>query len=122
MSALVRMCPPVRMQAVTLFVYMGTSYLQVVRYRGRSFVRDGYHRAAGLLKRGIDHAPCIFIEAVGFEQVGALANSFTYKTLYGDARPPCIEDFWDDSLAADVSQATVRKVIRVTGQEFVVPR
>ncbi len=114
--------PAVRMQAVTLLVYMGTSYLQVVRYRGRSFIRDGYHRAAGLLKRGIYQVPCIFIEAATFEQVSTPAGAFTYETLYGDERPPLIEDFWNDSLAADVNQVAVRKVIRVTGQEFVVPR
>ncbi len=113
--------PPVRMQAVTLLVYMGTSYLQVVRYRGRSFIRDGYHRAAGLLKLGIYDVPCIFIEAESFEQVGAPAGAFTYEVLYGE-RPPLVQDFWQASVAADVSQVAVRKVIRITGQEFVVPR
>jgi hypothetical protein len=113
--------PPVRMQAVTLLVHMGTSYLQIVRYRDRSFIRDGYHRAAGLLKLGINKVPCIFIEANSFEQVGAAAGAFTYETLYGD-RPPLVQDFWNDDVSRDVSQLAVKKVIRIRGEEFVVPR
>ncbi len=113
--------PPVKMQAITLLVFMGMSYLQVVQYRDRSFIRDGYHRAAGLLQRGIFVAPCIFIEAQSFEQIGSPVGSFTYETLFGD-RPPTLGDFWDDEVARTIQQVAVRKVIRVRGEEFVVPR
>jgi hypothetical protein len=117
------MMPSVRMQAVTLLVYMGTSYLQVVRYRDRCFVRDGYHRATGLLRSGIYEAPCIFIEATSFEQVGAgmVPGVLSYEAMYSP-RPPYLSDFWDDRVAADVSQPAVRKVVRIRGEEFVVPR
>jgi hypothetical protein len=117
------MMPTVQMQAVTLLVYMGTSYLQVVRYRNRSFVRDGYHRAAGLLRSGMYEVPCIFIEAESFEQVGAamVSGAFSYETLYS-SRPPYLLDFWEDSVSAEVTQPAVRKVVRVRGEEFVVPR
>ncbi len=117
------MMPSVRMQAVTLLVYMGTSYLQVVRYRNRSFVRDGYHRAAGLLRAGIYEVPCIFIEATSFEQTGAgmVPGALSYETLYSP-RPPYLADFWDDRVSSEVSQPAVRKVVRIRGEEFVVPR
>jgi len=113
--------PPVKMQAITILVFMGMSFLQVVRYRDRSFIRDGYHRTAGLLKRQIFVAPCIFIEAQNFEQISAPAGSFTYETLFGD-RPPMLSDFWDDAVSRDIEQVAVRKVVRVRGEEFVVPR
>ncbi len=113
--------PPVKMQAITLLVFMGMSYLQVVQYRGRSFVRDGYHRAAGLLRRGVFVTPCIFIDAQSFDQVGTPPGSFTYETLFGD-RPPTLSDFWDDKVARSIQQVSVRKVVRVRGEEFVVPR
>ena len=117
------MMPTVRMQAVTLLVFLGTSYLQAVRYRGRTFIRDGYHRAAGLLRLGIRRVPCIFIEATSFEQVGSimLPGAFTYEALYS-GRAPYLSDFWDDRVAANVSQPAVRKVVRIRGEEFVVPR
>jgi hypothetical protein len=111
----------VKMQAITLLVYMGASFLQVVRYRERSFIRDGYHRAAGLAKRGVFEVPCIFIEARSFEEVGVNPGAFSYELLYGD-RPPRIVDFWDDSVSRGIEQPAVRKVVRVRGEEFVVPR
>jgi hypothetical protein len=35
----------------------GSSFMQVGRYRGRHYMRDGYHRAFGLLSRGITVVP-----------------------------------------------------------------
>jgi hypothetical protein len=113
--------PTVKMQAVTLLVFMGTSYLQMARYKDRTFVRDGYHRAAGLIKHGVYEVPCVFIEAASFDQVGPTINTLSYEVLFGD-RPPRLVDFWDDSVASDTRQVAVRKVIRVKGEEFVVPR
>lgn len=113
--------PQVKMQAVTLLVFMGTSYLQVVRYHDRCFIRDGYHRAAGLIRKGITKVPCIFIEAESFEQIAAPPGSFTYEVLYGD-RPPRLTDYWEDSVARSVRQAAIRKVVRIRGEEFVVAR
>jgi hypothetical protein len=113
--------PSVRMQAVTFLVFFGASYLQVVKYKGRSFVRDGYHRAAGLIRRGIFEVPCVLIEADSFEQLGAPQGSFTYEVLFGD-HPPELRHFWDDTVAADVDRIAVRKVVRIRADEFVVPR
>jgi hypothetical protein len=114
--------PSVRMQAVTLLVSMGTSYMQVVRYRDRWFLRDGYHRASRLLRSGISVVPCIYIEANAFEQVLAgVGAALPYEVLYGD-RPPSLNDFWDDSVSSEISQLAIRKVIRIRGEEFAVPR
>jgi hypothetical protein len=112
---------PVKMQAITLLVFMGPSFLQVVRYKERSFIRDGYHRAAGLVRRGVFEVPCIFIEARSFDEVGDVRGAFSYEVLYGD-RPPGLVDFWDDAVSRAIEQPAVRKVIRVRGEEFVVPR
>jgi len=113
--------PSVRMQAVTLLVTMGTSYVQVVRYRDRWFLRDGYHRASRLLRSGISIIPCIYIEAKTFEEVQAGVGALPFEVLYSD-RPPALNDFWDDTVSADISQLAIRKVIRVRGEEFAVPR
>ena len=113
--------PPMKVQAVTFFVCMGASYLQVVRYRDRCFIRDGYHRATKLLRANISVVPCVFIEATSFAQVCAPAGSFSYEVLYG-TRPPLLTDFWNDDVAADVEQLAIRKVVRVRGDEFVVAR
>jgi hypothetical protein len=113
--------PSVRMQAVTLLVTMGTSYLQIIRYRDRWFLGDGYHRASRLLRAGISIVPCIYIEARSFQEVQAGVGTFPFEVLYSD-RPPTLKDFWDDAVATDISQLAIRKVIRIRGEEFAVPR
>jgi len=112
---------PVRVQAVTLFVTMGTSYLQVVHYRDRYFLRDGYHRAGGLIRNGITTVPCIYIEARSFDELQVPPGAFSYEMIYSE-RPPSLTDFWDDSVSMEVSQLAIRKVIRIRGEEFAVPR
>jgi hypothetical protein len=113
--------PSVRMQAVTLLVTMGASYLNVARYRDRWFLRDGYHRASRLLRAGISVVPCIYIEAKSFEEVQAGVGTLPFEVLYGD-RPPTLQDFWDEAVATNISQIAIRKVIRIKGEEFAVPR
>jgi hypothetical protein len=47
-------------------VALNPSYMQVVHYRGRYFLRDGYHRAYGLLSRGITVVPAFVRETTTF--------------------------------------------------------
>src|SRR6266487_1564954 len=109
---------PMTMLAITFLVSLGTSYLQVARYNDRDFLRDGYHRAAALLRAGINEVPCVYIEAKSFEEIGANpATMLGYEVLFGD-HPPLLGDFWDDSVAADIQQLTIRKAVRLRGEEF----
>jgi hypothetical protein len=43
--------------ALGFAIVAGPSFLQVGRYNGRHFLRDGYHRAFGLLSRGTRSCP-----------------------------------------------------------------
>ncbi len=74
-----------------------------------------------LLRRGVRVVPCIFIEARNFGEVGCPPGSLTDEVMYGD-RPPRLVDFWDDATAREVEQIAIRKVLRVRGDEFLVPR
>lgn len=114
--------PPAHMQALMFLVSMGTSYLQVAHYKDRYFIRDGYHRAAGLLREHIDIVPCILIEARNFDEVTGPPQGFlSFEILFGD-HPPRLADFWDDEIAHTVLRPATRKVIRVRGDEFDVQR
>ena len=97
---------------------MGTSYMQVAEYDGRTFLRDGYHRAVGLLQNGITQVPCVYIEATSFEQVGAdPASMLSHETLYGQ-RPPYLKDFIADLVSVDALQPSTRRVIHLRASEF----
>jgi hypothetical protein len=116
--------PSVQVQALMFLISTGTSYLQVVHYKGRYFIRDGYHRAVGLLREGINMVPCILIDAQNFHEQVVLSRPqefLPYELLFGD-RPPRLTDFWDDDVADAVQRPATRKVIRVRGDEFDVLR
>ena len=102
-------------------VSLGSSVLQLVEYKRRWFVRDGYHRVYGLLKRGITRVPCVLIEAKSFEETGAARPGFfSFELLYSE-RPPLVSDFLTDEFSAEIPLAAVRKVIRIKAEEFVIP-
>jgi hypothetical protein len=111
--------PRQKMQAFTFFVNMGASYVQVAQYQGRSFLRDGYHRAAGLLRAGITEVPAVVIDAPAFHFVASTPSLFDHEVAFSE-RAPMLTDFWDDSVSADALQPAVRKVVRVRAEQFVV--
>lgn len=115
--------PPRAMRAIVVVLSMGAPYLQIAHWAGRYFVRDGHHRAVGLLARGTHIVPAVLIEARSWKELvgGAEAGALPYDVLFG-SHPPLLTDFWDNGVATDCLQPAVRKVLRVRGEEFVVPR
>jgi hypothetical protein len=113
--------PPILVKGVTFFISLGASYLLVARYKNRHFIRDGYHRAAGLLKKGVNIVPCILVEARNTDELGLKQGLFSYEVIYGD-RPPRLSDFWDDTVAHDGKTIAMRHVLRIRGEEFNVQR
>jgi hypothetical protein len=112
--------PPMRAQAVTLFVSIGSSYLNLGWYQNRAILRDGYHRAAALLQAGISRVPCLVIEVRSLEELGCPPGAVAYDVLFGE-RPPTLSDFWDETVTCEVMRPAIRKVLRIRGDEFVVP-
>jgi hypothetical protein len=111
--------PPQKVQAFTFFVSMGASYVQVARYQGRSFLRDGYHRAVGLLRAGVTQVPAVVIDAPSYQYIASAPGLFDHEVAFGEHAPK-LSDFWDDTVSADVLQPTVRKILRMRAEEFVV--
>lgn len=112
---------PRSMLQVSFLVEANRSYLQVAHFRNRYFLRDGYHRAAALLRAGISIVPCILIEARTIGELGLQPGLFTPEIIFSD-HPPRLTDFWDDAVSCDVAQPTMRKVIRAQTSEFALPR
>jgi hypothetical protein len=92
------------------------SFLQVARHHGRYVLRDGYHRAFGLLQRGISVVPAL-VRDFGFSELGVGAGLFGTDVYLGD-RPPLLPDFLDDTVAADVSIPVLQKMIVIQGMEL----
>jgi hypothetical protein len=70
--------------------------------------------------QGFERIPCIFIIARSFEELGAATPGFfPYETLFSD-HPPFLRDFLDEAVSISAKQTAIRKVIRISAEEFVV--
>ncbi len=109
--------PGKKQLAVSILIGGAASYLQVAEYRGRYFLRDGYHRAVGLLRRGITVIPCVFVFPRSLQELTPNNGLFAEDVLF-DERPPAVADFLDASVTFTIRRPSPRKFIRVRGDEF----
>jgi hypothetical protein len=101
-------------------IIFGTPHLHVVEYKGRRVLKDGYHRAYGLMSRGITRVPCVFERAGSFADVHSGASSLISPEDLLGPHPPLIADFFDPMMSMTVEQQNFRKVIRIRAEEFAV--
>ena len=73
------------------------SFFEVARFQGRYLMRDGHHRAFGLLSRGITRVPAYVRDFVAAEDL-APAEALPRRAWLGD-RPPLLRDYHDDLVA-----------------------
>jgi hypothetical protein len=93
------------------------SYLQVASLGGRLFLRDGYHRAYGLLAAGIRFAPALVKNFMSFEEVGLPAGLLPQNTYLGN-RPPLLGDYLNDDVAADTHIPIMQKMVVIQALEI----
>jgi hypothetical protein len=110
-----------RGEFLPLSLYGGSPFFEVAEFRGRWFLRDGYHRAYHLLQAGVDGMPVVVIYARSIEELGATAPwFFNEEQLFSD-RPPHVTDFLDDNMILDYERTALRKVIRIHIEESLEP-
>jgi hypothetical protein len=73
-------------------------FMEVALYRGRWFLRDGYHRSYRLLRNGIRHVPAVVLEVQTLAELGAAGHRFFQENVLFLARPPMVRDFLNDNL------------------------
>ena len=76
--------------------------MQVGRYNGQYFLRDGYHRAYGLLSRGIDIVPAFVRDITAVEELIPDPRAMLPQDGYRGVRPPVLPDYLDDTVSAAV--------------------
>jgi hypothetical protein len=107
-------------QAVIMNFGAPVSHLHVAKYKGRYFLRDGYHRAVSLLRLGITDVPCIVIEANSLKEVYSAAGNFLGEEVLMGPRPPLIGDFLDNDVSGVGETNEMRKIVRIREDEFMV--
>lgn len=94
-----------------------TSLMNIGCFRGRVFLRDGYHRAYGLIASGIHHAPALVQDFASFEQLGLPQGMLPQDAYLGD-RPPRLPDYLDDAVATSADRPATQKLVVIQGTEF----
>jgi hypothetical protein len=97
-------------------VEIATSYLQVADVGGRFVLRDGNHRAATLVKRGITRVPALVRSFAQGEDLGVPKGVLSPATYLGE-RPPTPVDYWNDAVSASVLIPRRRKLVLIQGLE-----
>jgi len=99
-------------------VTVSASFVQVVRYRNRYFLRDGYHRAYGFLSRGIAVVPAFVREMTAFEEMVPDPRLMLPQDSYRGPRPPVLVDYVDDTVSAAVRVPAAHKMVVVQALEL----
>ncbi len=101
---------------------VANSLVQVVRWRGVFILRDGYHRAYGLLSRGISSVPVLYHEFPD-QQPPVVAPGLFDPSVYIGERAPLLTDYLDDAVSADIEVRRTQKtlVIQVQVMELDTP-
>ncbi len=100
-----------------LVLHGGSPFFEVAEFRGRWFLRDGYHRAYRLLRAGVHQMPAVVIRARSLEELGATDPWFFSEDVLFSERPPRVVDFLDESLVLRYERTALRKVIRIRIEE-----
>jgi len=96
----------------------GVSFMQVACLRDRHFLRDGYHRALGLLDKGITIVPAFVRDITAFEEMFPDPRMLLPQDAYLGSRPPVLPDMLDDTVSASVQVPAVQTVIVISGMQF----
>ena len=92
------------------------SFVQVVKYRDRLVLRDGYHRSLGLLSRGIHLVPVFYKEFGPYDELG-LPQGMLPQAAYLGEKPPVLPDYLANDVSAEVALPATQRMIIISGLE-----
>jgi hypothetical protein len=98
-------------------ITLSPSFLQIARFQGRLFLRDGYHRAVGFLERGITIVPALTKEFGKLDSLGLPAEMLQQVAYFGD-QPPCLPDYLDEAVSVQVQLPALQKMLVIQGLEL----
>jgi hypothetical protein len=99
----------------------GSPWVHVVRFEGRAYLRNGFHRVYGAKRVGATHVPCIVLDAPSWEYVGAKGQGATFeRALLESPNPPTLAHYAEDR-AWPVQLRRPTRIIEVSWAEYVLP-
>lgn len=103
---------------VGLRVGVSLPLMHVVRHNGRCFLHNGFHRAVGLARRGVTHAPCIFRDVLDYGAVGIRPGMTFEPPLLESANPPTVAHL-ADGRANDVQMKVFTRTLHISWADHI---
>jgi hypothetical protein len=95
----------------------GSPFFEVGEFRGRWFLRDGYHRAYHLLRAGVSTMVAVLVRARSLEELGANKPWFFSEEVLFSQRAPRVTDFLSDDLTVTYARPRLTRTIRIRIEE-----
>ncbi|HLX08993.1 MAG TPA: hypothetical protein VKY89_14155 [Thermoanaerobaculia bacterium] len=101
---------------VSLVIGKAWHHVHVLAVGDRCFLKNGYHRAVGLLEAGVSEIPCVLLRAG--ELTAADCARWPDPRLLASSRPPLLGDFLDPALTVDTPHKRIVKVVHAKVEPF----
>lgn len=98
----------------------GLPLISVVNYNGTYLIKNGYHRAYALMKKGHKFLPCLLVTTDNFQSTGAQSNGFFPIDLILSDKSPILSDFNSDA-AVLIPRRRFRKMVTIHAEEQIIP-
>jgi hypothetical protein len=108
-------------ETLPLLLTGGSPFFEAAEFRGRWFLRDGYHRAYQMLRAGVTKGFAVIVHARTLEELGAVEPFFFGEETLFATRPPRMTDFLEDDLVLTYMRPRMRKTISVRISESLEP-
>ncbi len=103
---------------IPLHAVARSPFMEVASYRGRWFLRDGYHRSFRLLKQRVFLVPCVVIHAESIAQLGAVGSRFFSQGVLFSQHPPMVTDFLANEVTVRYCRALPRQGMAFSMQQL----
>lgn len=95
-------------------------HVRVVRYDGRCYVQNGFHRAVGLALAGATRMPCLMRDINDPAEIGTAPEATFSLAELGSDNPPTLGHFIHGR-AHNVALRALSRVLHVSWAEYTVP-
>ena len=107
---------PDKLQGFGFVVTVTPSFLQVASYHGRFLLRDGYHRAIGLLAIGARFVPAFVRDFTSINEL--VPQGMLPQEAFLGPRPPLLGDYLDDHVSLEIQLPASQKMVVVQALEL----
>lgn len=91
----------------------------VVRFNGRCYLHNGFHRSVGLRKAGITHIPCLLRDVPDAASAGIAPPGTFAQSLLESANPPTLAHY-TSGLAWPVKLRATSRILHVSWSDYIV--